>query len=236
MKDYVDEDFNSGGELQAMGFIGEHSEIAWLYRLKGEIEQVARGNPISLLPKNSLAYRSVASVNYFSNNFEAPRNTMDDTSLFERSQQLAFRLVDVYFQMVHPCFPIISSKIFMEQVKDFYSAPSGRTGKRWLAILNLVCAIAARHSYLVRDSPGQQLDYERYFSRAWKLNDASLIDPPNLQKVQIEGLTAFYLLSVGQINRFVASMFIYKSTLTSYYCVVRGEYAVYPSGRPYQWG
>lgn len=235
MKDYVDEDFNSGEELQATGFIGEHSEIAWLYRLKGEIEQVARGNPISLLPRESLACRSVASVNYFSNNSQALGHAIGDANLFERSQPLAFRLVGIYFQMVHPCFQIISSKIFLEQVKDFYSAPSGRTGKRWLAILNLVCAIAARYSYLVQDSAGQQLDFERYFSRAWKLNDASLIDPPNLQKVQIEALTAFYLLSVGQINRFVVSMFRYKPTLT-YYCVAHGEYVIYPSDRLYRWG
>lgn len=197
-----------------MGFTGEHSEIAWLYRLKGEIEQTAGSDPVSLLPKESLAHRSMASVYYFSN--ESDVHITDDTGIFERSQPVAFRLVEIYFQTVHPCFPIISSKIFVEQVKDFYAAPSGRTGKRWLAILNLVFAIAARYSSLVQGSPGQQLDYKRYFSRARKLNinDTALIDPPNLQQVQVEGLTALYLLSVGEINRLVVSIFLFMNRLT----------------------
>ncbi|KAA8649933.1 putative C6 transcription factor [Aspergillus tanneri] len=41
-----------------------------------------------------------------------------------------------------------------------------------------------------------------YFSRAWKLNmsEVALLDHPNLQQVQVEGLTSFYLSSVGQVN------------------------------------
>jgi hypothetical protein len=30
----------------------------------------------------------------------------------------------------------------------------------------------------------------------------ALLSHPNLQQVQVEGLSAFYLLSVGQVNRY----------------------------------
>lgn len=33
------------------------------------------------------------------------------------------------------------------------------------------------------------------------MSDIALLDHPNLQQVQVEGLTSFYLLSVGQVNR-----------------------------------
>jgi hypothetical protein len=33
------------------------------------------------------------------------------------------------------------------------------------------------------------------------MDNVALLDHPNLQQVQVEGLTAFYLLSTGQVNR-----------------------------------
>ena len=183
-----------------MGFIGEHSEIAWLHRLKGELEEHATENSDSEHP-------SVASANYFLNDSEF--HVMDDINPSDvPAQPIAKRLVEIYFQNVHPCFPVMS-KLFVRQFNNFYSDSTSRPGKKWLAIMNLVFAIAARYSSLVQDHPDEQLNHELYFSRAWKLNasDTALIDPPDLQQVQVESLAAFYLLSVGRINRFVCSLF-----------------------------
>ena len=77
-----------------------------------------------------------------------------------------------------------------------------------------------------RDTPD---DGPLYFSRAWKLSmsDVALLDHPNLQQVQVEGLTSFYLLSVGQVNRCVLSSRIPKlSSNLSIYYAGRGEYVV----------
>jgi hypothetical protein len=43
-----------------------------------------------------------------------------------------------------------------------------------------------------------------YFSRAWKLGLKSntLLDHPDLQQVQIEGLLAIFLLALGHVNRY----------------------------------
>jgi hypothetical protein len=42
-----------------------------------------------------------------------------------------------------------------------------------------------------------------FFSRAWRLcmDKDALRNHPNLQQVQVEGLSAFYLLTCGQVNR-----------------------------------
>ncbi|PWY82177.1 C6 transcription factor [Aspergillus heteromorphus CBS 117.55] len=196
--DYTDEDFNRDERIQAMGFVGEHSEIAWLYRLKRLLE---RSNPVP--PRDSRDHHSVASVNFFLDDSDLPViNDVDSTQ--RPPPSVADLLVDSYFQAVHPSLPIIGKMIFLGQYKSFYSSPLVRPGKKWLAILNLIFAIAAK---LARDlhhntDPGSD-DSLVYFSRAWKLsmNETALLDHPNLQQVQVEGLTSFYLMSIGHVNR-----------------------------------
>jgi hypothetical protein len=70
--------------------------------------------------------------------------------------------------------------------------------------MNMVLAIASRHLLLVGDQPSDPNEHVVYFSRAWRLSmgDTALLDHPNVTKVQFEGLTAFYLLSIGQVNRY----------------------------------
>ncbi|KAE8166391.1 fungal-specific transcription factor domain-containing protein [Aspergillus tamarii] len=198
--DYINEDFNRDEKIQAMGFVGEHSEITWLYRLRRMLE---RSSPVTPSPKESWDRQSVASVSFFLDDLDIP--VIDNVDPMQRpSQMLADQLVDTYFSIIHPFFPIIGKAIFLRQYKSFYSTPFVRPGKRWLAILNLIFGIAARYCHQLqsdaRDTPD---DGPLYFSRAWKLSmsDVALLDHPNLQQVQVEGLTSFYLLSVGQVNR-----------------------------------
>ena len=70
-------------------------------------------------------------------------------------------------------------------------------------MLNLVFAIATRHSFLIDQPQPNCDDHQTYFARAWRLNVSNVIDHPDLQQAQVEGLAAFYLLSVGQVNRLV---------------------------------
>lgn len=194
-----------------MGFVGEHSEIAWLYRLKRNLDggNLAAATPDSVSPKDSWDRHSVASVNFFLDDSQIL--VIDGVDLMQRPPQaVADKLVDRYFQIIHPSFPIIGKVTFWGQYKSFYSSPFVRPGKRWMAILNLVFALAARNSELAHENVDGTVheDHVVYFSRAWKLSmsDVALLDHPNLQQVQVEGLTSFYLLSVGQINRYVISL------------------------------
>ncbi|KAF4212208.1 hypothetical protein CNMCM8980_010323 [Aspergillus fumigatiaffinis] len=170
--DYTSEDFNRDEKIQAMGFVGEHSEIAWIYRLKRLLEQISVGSK-----ENDADRQSVASANFFLDDSDI--TVLDDIDLSQRpSQTVADQLVDEYFQVVHPSFPIIGKLVFLRQYRSFYSSPHGANG-------------------------GVTDDETLYFSRAWRLSmsDIALLDHPNLQQVQVEGLTSFYLLSVGQVNR-----------------------------------
>lgn len=196
--DYTDEDFNRDERLQAIGCVGEHSETTWLFRLKRELDQDRASMARTTIPPKQ--DDSVASVSYLTDSWEFVIPEDGDPS--ERPPQaIADYLVDVYFHMVHPCFPVVGRTVFVNQYRSYYSSPAARPGKRWLAILNLMFAIASRHSELIQG----HVDHMMYFSRAWRLamGDAALVDHPDLQQVQVEGLVSFYLLSVGQINRCV---------------------------------
>ncbi|CAI7646086.1 unnamed protein product [Penicillium manginii] len=197
-RDYTDEDFNLDEASQSMGFIGEHSEVTWLYRLKRHLEQGA------LAPAGNIPDRpSISSLNYFLDESDIP--IPDDIDVAVRPpQQIADRLVESYLQTIHPDFPIIGKEIFINQYRSFYSSLDVRPGKRWTAVLNLVFAIAAKHSHVLQTQfQGNYTDHLAYFARAWRLSMGSvgLFDHPNLQQVQVEGLAAFYLLSTGQVNR-----------------------------------
>ncbi|KAL6233679.1 hypothetical protein BDW75DRAFT_251898 [Aspergillus navahoensis] len=196
--DFTDEDFNRDEKIQAMGFVGEHSEMAWMCRLKKALHHFQQGPLGKDLDRNY-----VTKLNYFLDDNEVVM--LNDVDLFQRPlPAVADRLVESYFHLVHPCFPIVSRATFLGQYRSFYSTPSVRPGKRWLAILNLIFAIAAKHvHHPSKDTEANAHDHTIYFSRAWKLSmgDVTLLDHPNLQQVQVEGLCAFYLMTVGQANR-----------------------------------
>lgn len=196
--DHTEEDFNRDEASQAMGFVGEHSEVAWLYRLKRDLDQDTL-TPVGEIPDRP----SISTLNYFQDDSEIIIPSDIDVSV-RPPQQIAEQLVESYFQVAHPDFPIIGKEIFLSQYRSFYSNPNVRPGKRWMAVLNLVFAIASKHSHLVLNQhQGNYFDHLAYFARAWRLSIGSvvLLDHPNLQQVQVEGLAAFYLLSAGQVNR-----------------------------------
>ncbi|GLA10349.1 hypothetical protein AnigIFM60653_003249, partial [Aspergillus niger] len=162
--DYTNEDFNRDEKIQAMGFVGEHSAIAWIYRFKGLLERSKSG-----FHGETRDWLSVSSANFFPDS-DIP--IVDDVDLFQRpTLTVADQLVNCYFQVVHPSFPIVVKMIFLAQYRSFYSAPHVQPGKRWLAILNLIFAIAARHMrHLYNDANVRSEVSLVYFSRAWKLS------------------------------------------------------------------
>ncbi|KAF3386669.1 hypothetical protein F1880_001508 [Penicillium rolfsii] len=198
--DHTAEDFNRDEKVRAMGFVGEHSELAWLYKLKRDLD-CETSTAVGETPDQVNV--SISSLNYFQDDAEI--SSLDHVELSKRPpRHIADHLVDIYFQTVHPAFPIIGKGVFLGQYRSFYTNPNVRPGKRWIAILNLVFAIAARYTFLLGDGlEGDGDDHLSYFARAWRLSmdNVALLDHPNLQQVQVEGLTAFYLLSTCQVNR-----------------------------------
>jgi hypothetical protein len=112
-----------------------------------------------------------------------------------------------YFHNVHAAFPIIGKANFLRQYRSFYATPTLQPGERWLALLNMVFAIATRHESLSDQSQTVHDEHHVYFARAWKLTvNHGLVDRPNLRQIQVEGMAAFYLLSVGNVDRSVFSL------------------------------
>jgi hypothetical protein len=198
--DHTTEDFNGDMSLQARGLVGEHSPTAWLYRLRRQVDQTSSGTAGQFEQPGQPA---LSSCSFFLDEISLP-STNDLDFLAYPPQVVADELVDRYFQVAHASFPILGKEIFLNQCRSFYSNSTTHPGNKWMALLNMVFAIAARHFELVGDHP--RLDHNRhtvYFSRAQRLNqsECALLDHPNLQQTQSEALISLYMLSIGQVNR-----------------------------------
>ncbi|KAJ5129668.1 uncharacterized protein N7515_005707 [Penicillium bovifimosum] len=183
--DHADEDFNRDRKLQELGFMGEHSEVAWLYRLKSTLAQDVTTFPI---PEEESSGLAITSMNYYSTDGDV--EIRHDVGILERpDKSVADKLIHTYFQAIHPSFPLLGKTTFLAQYQVFYADPAVRPGRQWLAVLNLIFATAAVHlsGLQVEGDPGNYSHLD-YFSRAWRLSigKTSLQEDPNLQQVQIE--------------------------------------------------
>ncbi|KAJ5982341.1 hypothetical protein N7451_012441 [Penicillium sp. IBT 35674x] len=192
--DYTEQDLNRDPRLQSMGFIGEPSEMACLYRLKRQLDR-GISSPTCNQP--------ISDMNYFLDDTDVAVNQKVDLSKWP-SKAAADLLIHHYFNVIHPMFSAIGELAFIGQFRKFYSSPNMRPGSRWQAISNLIFAIAARHLLLTGGEPSIEFeDHTVFFSRAWQLNlDKDMaLHHPDLEQVQIEGLMSLYMLSVGHVNR-----------------------------------
>jgi hypothetical protein len=105
--DYTREDFIRDEQLQAMGFVGEHSEMAWLFQLKRDLNQASSSTPNGT-PTDTA---SIISVNYFQD--ESDISVLTDVDPFVGPPYaVAKQLIDRYFDRVHHSFPVIGKKFF----------------------------------------------------------------------------------------------------------------------------
>jgi len=237
--DRIEEDFSRSERAQATGFMGKNSEIRWMQRLWREADKSSHmqdsdhangsnnilfheasesgiGSPP--LPLSDVREDfSIASANYYLDDLGiSVPGTVEPYEIPPR--KIANKLFDAYLALVHPSFPIIGKVVFTSQYRSFFDQPSRKPGHKWLAILNMIFAIAAKYSHLVQaDWRADDRDHLIYFTRARKLsmNGDALFSHPDLQQVQVEGLVAFYFLATGQINRYawrlILSFFLYRS-------------------------
>jgi hypothetical protein len=122
--------------------------------------------------------------------------------------ETAERLLNCYMETIQNSYPMLAKKAFVTQFYHCYnSLARGRLyplAKKWQAMLNLVFAIGAAYSHLIKASwRADDRDHFLYHSRAWAL---SLKDPwwfshPDLAQTQITGLLALYYLTIGHVNR-----------------------------------
>jgi hypothetical protein len=204
--DRVEEDINREENVRATGFIGKNSEISWMQRLQREAEQRSRKLPG--------IYEGAPSSRHFEDfALNAANYHLDDLGVSipgpvdmyaMPSREQADHFFEDYLDTVHPYLPIINRPLFTSQYKYFF-ANSARPGDKWLAILNMIFAISAKHAHLIQ-APWRgkdEHDHLVYLTRArfLSMNGDVLFSHPDLQQVQVEGLIAFHLLASDQINR-----------------------------------
>lgn len=145
---------------------------------------------------------TVSQASYHLDDFPMP--PLDAVDAYELpTSDTANRLFDTYMSRVHPTFPIIGRSTFITQFQRFMVGEV--PGAKWLAIVNLIFAVSARYSHIVRaDWRGDDRDHLIYFSRArlLSLNADTIFQHADLQQIQVTALMALYLLCTNQINRY----------------------------------
>ncbi|KAI9044445.1 Zn(II)2Cys6 transcription factor [Aspergillus affinis] len=199
--DRVEEDLNRTPSSRATGYMGKNSEITWMQRLRKEAESRSRRQPGAFEAEHDGEF-ALHAMNYHLDDMDVsvPGPVQ---AYWMPPRPLADKLFEDYLDTIHPFFPIISRSLFRTQYNIFYDS-AARPGDKWLAILNMIFAIASKHAHLTQ-APwrGQEKDHLVYLTRAriLSMDGNTLFSHPDLQQVQVEGLVAFYLLSTDQINR-----------------------------------
>ncbi|KAL8993323.1 MAG: hypothetical protein Q9169_006428 [Polycauliona sp. 2 TL-2023] len=213
--DCVNEDLNRTVESRATGFMGKNTEINWLGQLRERTDHAEDmheecdgfdmyfGSGLDGMPEKGGADHTISESTYHCNDF--PLEIADHVQPYQLPPRaIADLLLSCYLESVHPTFPILGQTTFVKQYQAYYNNPALQTGPLWLAILNLLFAIAARYSRLVRaEWITRAEDEHTYLSRArlLGLGADALWAHGELQRIQVTGLTSFYLMAANQINR-----------------------------------
>ncbi|KAJ5167877.1 uncharacterized protein N7482_003471 [Penicillium canariense] len=203
--DRAEEDLNRNENSRATGFMGKISEVTWMQRLQREAVHRSHGLPGSLEAGQSKQQDddlALHAVSYHLDDLDI--SVPGPIELYAMPpRHMADKLFEDYLRTVHPFFPIINRPLFTAQYRTFFDS-NARPGDKWIAILNMIFAIATKHAHLL-EAPwrGDERDHLVYLTRAriLSMNGDVLFSHPDLQQVQVEGLIAFYLLASDQINR-----------------------------------
>ncbi|KAJ4356299.1 uncharacterized protein N0V89_004330 [Didymosphaeria variabile] len=206
--DLVDENLHETDQARATGFLGANSEVQWLRsfllleRGCSHITTSERGSSA-----RSANNEQVSAVTFYLDSRRIdPEFRVDPYEL--PTADAAEQLLNVYMEKVHDSFPILPRKLFQDQCRKYFDAlrqgAAPRLSSKWQAILNLVFAIAAKYSHLVKANwQADERDHLIYQARAhaFAWNESTLGQHPDLPQIQVAGLLAFYYLSVGQVSR-----------------------------------
>lgn len=209
--DLLDEDLHKNHRARATGFVGKNSEIQWLRAVT--LAQTDRGDEEmgGTIPQRNGSHvpwsEQVTSFSYWADGEDVDIDFFVDS--YELPQpETAERLLQCYMLKVHDSFPILSRKIFEDQFQKYFTALQNgnapRLSPQWRAILNMVFAIGAKFSHLVKANwRADEQDHLIYQARAraFGLNETTITTHSDLPQIQSLGLLAFYWLSVGQVSR-----------------------------------
>ena len=214
--DRVDEDLHRDQRARATGFVGKNSEVQWLRTVALAQVGQASGHMSPMAPLRGDHFATTDDQLQIGNFSYWSDGDVIDTSHVNLNDlpppELADHLLQSYMLRVHDSFPILPRKAFEDQFQKCFTALRNGNGLNvdptWQAILNLVFAIGAKHSHLVKASwQADERDHLIYQARARRLGlYESITDISNhstLTQIRALGLLAFYLLTTGQVSRYV---------------------------------
>ncbi|OAG07114.1 uncharacterized protein CC84DRAFT_1117220 [Paraphaeosphaeria sporulosa] len=206
--DLVDENLHETDQARATGFVGPGSEVQWLRSFllleRGDSDAATSKRGSSANTTNN---EQVSTITFYLDNKNVdPEFPVEPYEL--PTADVAEQLLNIYLEKVHDSFPILPRKLFQDQCQKYFEALNHgsalRLSAKWQAILNLVFAIGAKYSHLVKANwQADERDHLIYQARAsaFAWNENTLGQHPDLPQIQVAGLLAFYHLSVGQVSR-----------------------------------
>ena len=215
--DHVNEnDFNNPApESQDRTFAGQASDTTWMQKLTTELikkpDKAANSSaPKPTAPSFLINNRDTASSsNELSPSLEdigpsAIGNQIDPYEMPVKST--ADALIEIYFDTVHPSFPILDEDAFLSEYAQYFanSDPQASRYQTFIPMLQITFAIAAVHAHMIEAQwVGDDRDHLLYFARARVLSGETgfLYETIHLGQVQIFGLASMYLLATHQVNR-----------------------------------
>ncbi|KAJ6002960.1 hypothetical protein N7451_005507 [Penicillium sp. IBT 35674x] len=198
--DTLTEDPNRNEETRATGYIGKGSEIAWMQKLDTETRDLNRDwhQPVSPLED------TVTPMSYHLDNLQIaePLSIAGDARALP-PKSWAAQLLNIYLESVGPTFPVVDQQLFVSQFNSAFIDNTQQPTQKWLAVLNLVLAIAAKYYQVAEPVSGRDVDDHVFLSRAIALTTTRwlAIQHADLHQVQIDLLLAIYYLASGQVNR-----------------------------------
>lgn len=220
--DVIYEDTDRNEDTRATGFLGKSSAVTWVQRAKRVLktDDDEGDGRVSSQPRYEDNFFLESSYHAEDKDFRDV--DMDQVYPFGfPPQETAAALVETYFELVHPSFPIIEREEFSKRFVSFnpeefkeddgsrIGNESSRVGitedqQRWLCLLNVVFAISAKYAHLVRARwEGSDDDHLTYIARARKLgmDTRALYRSPEINQTKIMALCGLYYLATDQLNR-----------------------------------
>jgi hypothetical protein len=206
--DDLAEDINTLSINKPIGYMGRISEVLWINLLKEEIKKCpdsVQADEPNQLEGGVWEQGEEVGWTYHLDDIDISFSGKQIDAYALPPKDLANSLVNVYFETVHPLFPIIYKGLFKNQFELLYQTRDpGKVARKWLAIMNLVFAIGARHLSMIGENKADIWHHVTFFLRARLLGalDGGLVfEIATLQNVQAMGLTGMYLLASKQTNR-----------------------------------
>ena len=199
--DLVNENQLSDERVRAIGFVGKSSEVQWLRDIILQLR--CRQQPSCVQG----ALGQVSSLSFYMDT-ESVNPDFSIISPDMPTREAAGHLLECYISTVQDSFPILPRRLLEDKFDEYFdaleSSSSARPDPRWKIVINLVFAIGARYSRLVRTSSrGDTEDHAIYQTRARKLGlvEISPLAYPDVLQIQMTGLLAFYYVSIGHMSR-----------------------------------